>query len=77
MKYFSKRFSWKELYHTFFNLNQPLNNILWCSKHLDFTVDKMSIFHPALNFFTPCIARLTVCLGQFDVTPFSKLRHYQ
>jgi hypothetical protein len=66
-------FSWEELYTTFFGLNQRFNNILQSLK-LNFTVNTTNNQHPALMFFAASIARLTVCLGQFDIIPFSALR---
>ncbi len=68
-------FSWEELYHSFFGLNQRFNIILQSSNHLNFTVDTTTIkHHSALTFFASCITYLTVCLGHFDITPFSALR---
>ncbi|CAF0966515.1 unnamed protein product [Rotaria sordida] len=67
-------FSWQELYYSFFGLNKRINKILQSLTHLYFTVDSSNQHHPALSFFAPCIICLTVCLGQFDITPFSALR---
>jgi hypothetical protein len=67
-------FSWEELYHTFLGLNQRFNDILRSLKHLDFIVNATNNHHLALHFFAPCIVRLTVCLGQFDIKPFIGLR---
>jgi hypothetical protein len=67
-------FSWEELYHTFFGLNERFNKILRSLTHLNLTVNSTNEHHPALNIFAPSIARLTVCLGQFSIIPFSGLR---
>ena len=55
-------FSWEELSHTFLGLNQR------------FIVDATTEHHPALVIFAQDIARLEVCLGQFDLRPFINLR---
>ncbi|CAF0977781.1 unnamed protein product [Rotaria sp. Silwood1] len=66
--------SWQELYYSFFGLNKRINKILQSLTHLSFIVNSSNEHHPALLFFAPCIGRLTVWLGQFDIAPFSALR---
>jgi hypothetical protein len=67
-------FSWEELYQTFVGLNQRFTKILRSLKHLNFTVNSTNQHHPVLDIFAPSIACLTVCLGQFNITPFLGLR---
>lgn len=67
-------FSLEELYHTFYGLNQRLNEILQNVKHLKFLINAVNSHHPVLNFFQLCISSLTVCLGQYDIKSYSNLR---
>ena len=67
-------FSLKELYYSYFDLNRRINNSLQSSTRLTFTINASNRDDLALSFFTPCIANLTVCLGNFDISLFSGLR---
>ncbi|CAF3465150.1 unnamed protein product, partial [Rotaria sp. Silwood2] len=60
--------------YSFFGLNKRINKTLQSLTHLDFTVNSLNEHHSVLSFFAPSIGRLTVWLGQFDITPFSALR---
>lgn len=67
-------FSWKELYHTFLNINQRFNNLIQSVRHLSFVVNAGNEHHPALDIFTRSIVKLEVYLGHFDLRSFSYLR---
>lgn len=67
-------FSLKELCYSFADLNKRISTIIQSVQHLDYVVNSSTQHSRELVVLAQCFARLTVCLGQFDIAPFSAIR---
>lgn len=67
-------FSLKELYRTFYDLNQRFRDIIRLTTYLKFEVNNETINDQILTVFQSTIAHLTICFGNFDINRFTNVR---